>query len=63
MTLLNKRKILYVDNDPTSAGAVRVWLTQHAPGCKVICVDNGQDALKHIEGGDFDLYLFEYCHN
>jgi len=61
MTLSRQPKILYVDNDSTSAGFVRAWLTRNAPGCHVVYATGGREALEHIAANQFDLYLFEYC--
>ena|SRR5437763_498105 len=61
MQIFKQPRILYVDNDSTSAGFVKAWLTRNAPGCKIVCAASGGEALGLIAEGEFDLYLFEYC--
>ncbi len=61
MGVFKQPRILYVDNDSTSAGFVRSWLKRNAPGCHVIYAASGIEALDLIANGIHDLYLFEYC--
>jgi two-component system copper resistance phosphate regulon response regulator CusR len=58
---LTAPRILYVDNDTTSSGFVKAWLSRNAPGCSVTCVTSGTEAMERIARERFDLYLFEYC--
>ncbi|MFL6375422.1 MAG: response regulator [Pyrinomonadaceae bacterium] len=59
--LFKEPRILYVDNDSTSAGFVKAWLTRNAPGCKIVYAASGREGLDLIAARGFDLYLFEYC--
>jgi len=54
-------RILYVDNDSTSAGFVKAWLSRNASGCQIVYASSGREALEMIAQGGFDIYLFEYC--
>jgi two-component system chemotaxis response regulator CheY len=61
MENLKQPRILYVDNDSTSAGFVKAWLTRNAPGCHIVSAASGREALDLIGQNTFDIYLFEYC--
>lgn len=61
MRASSQPRILYVDNDSTSCEFVRAWLGRNAPGCRVVCVNNGREALQFPREESFDLYIFEYC--
>ena len=55
--MATKKKILAVDDDATALGALRQILVQK--GYDVTTAPNGQDALKALATGHFDLVILD----
>ncbi len=55
--LLNGTNILLIEDNPANQMIVRHFL--EIVGCKVICADNGQQALEKIAAGPYDLVIMD----
>lgn len=58
---LERKKILYVDDDPESCAILRSWIRGEEGTFDLTTVSTIEEALESITKRDYDLFLFDYC--
>lgn len=56
-----KIKILCIDDDTNTSDWIRIVLRGAKIQCTVVTVANGFDAIRHLNGGGFNLCILEYA--